>query len=103
MRNSGDAILISPVVLAFRFAWRVAPFARQSRIRGVIFLIEERLLSPITTLRNMMGDTRNHNSRQSCHAASLPAGPYKVNGNPRNPGCPWNRQWAEGLSGVCAC
>jgi hypothetical protein len=31
----------------------------------------------------MMGDTRNHNSRQPCHAPSLPAAPHKVNGNPQ--------------------
>jgi hypothetical protein len=81
--NSGKTVLLSPIALAGGLAWPAAPFALHGRMHGILFLIEKRLLSPIAVLRDMMGDTRNHSSRQSCYGASLPAGPRKVNANSR--------------------
>jgi hypothetical protein len=60
-----------------------APLAQQRQIRAVIILLEEGLLSPIPTLRDVVGDARNHNSRQSCHAESLPESCPSVNHHPR--------------------
>jgi len=34
--------------------------------------LEERRLSPVPTLGHVVGDSRNHNSRQSCHGTNLP-------------------------------
>jgi hypothetical protein len=73
--------------LFFPSSWLAASPGRlhhllKGQIRGVIFLIEERLLSAIAAPSDMTGDTRNHNSRQSYHSTSLPAAPHNVNGNP---------------------
>ncbi len=67
-----------------------APFSQQLQIRTVILLLEEGLLSPIPTLRDMVGDPRNHNSRQARQARPpLPS--------LRPPG-----SWSEWLGLLCA-
>jgi hypothetical protein len=66
-----------------RHATAGAPLAEQGQICAVVFLLEEGLLSPIPALRHVVGDPWNHNSRQSCHAQSLPHARPRVNHHAR--------------------
>jgi hypothetical protein len=51
-------------------------------MRGVIVLGKECLLPAVTALRHVVRDSRNHNSRQSCHVASLSARTLSVKQSP---------------------
>ena len=54
------------------------------------------LLAPTPTLCDILGDVRNHYSRQSCHVTSLPERPPPVNLHPQLVCCPRNSaEWGR--------
>ena len=57
----------------------VAPFGRQLQISRVIPIVEESLLSPVATLRNMVWQAGNHDSCKSCHDMNVTEALASVN------------------------
>jgi hypothetical protein len=56
-----------------------APIGHQFQVGRIVSVVEKCLLSPIASLRYMMGHTRNDQSRQPRHARNLPDSNNLVN------------------------
>ncbi len=50
----------------------ILPMIHGLRIPTVVILLEEGLLASVSSLRDVVSDSRNHHARKSSHVQSLP-------------------------------